>query len=76
NIGEPFQIEMVTQDLWHRALRVPDVAAVEAHPDFTVRVRLLRDAVIKETLAFSRRVGEILKIANSDNPALHYRYYM
>ena len=28
------------------------------------------------TLAFSRRVGEILKIANSDNPALHYRYYM
>jgi hypothetical protein len=27
-------------------------------------------------LAFSRRVGEILKIANSDNPALHYRYYM
>ena len=28
------------------------------------------------TLAFSKRVGEILKIANSGNPALHYRYYM
>jgi hypothetical protein len=28
------------------------------------------------TLAFSKRVGEILKMANVENPALHYRYYM
>ena len=54
NIGEPFQIEMVTQELWHRALRVPDVAAIEANPDFTVRVRLLVDAVIKEIRALKQ----------------------
>ena len=54
NIEEPFQIEMVTQELWHRALRVPDVAAVEAHPDFTVRVQLLLDAVIKEVRALKQ----------------------
>lgn len=28
------------------------------------------------TIAFSKRVGEILKVANIENPALHYRYYM
>ncbi len=28
------------------------------------------------TIAFSRRVGEILKIANTDNPSKHYRQYM
>jgi hypothetical protein len=28
------------------------------------------------TVAFSRRVGDILKIANTDNPARHYRQYM
>jgi hypothetical protein len=28
------------------------------------------------TLAFSRRVGEILKVANTQEPALQYRYYM
>lgn len=54
NIGEPFQIEMVTQELWHRALRVSDVAAVEGHPDFTTRVQLLLDAVIKEIRALKQ----------------------
>ena len=48
NYGEPFQVEMVTQIVWHRALRPADVAAVENHPDFTVRVRLLLDAVMTE----------------------------
>ena len=48
NDGEPFQVEMVTQIVWHRALRPADVAAVENHPDFTVRVRLLLDAVMTE----------------------------
>ena len=28
------------------------------------------------TVAFSRRVGQILKVANTKDPALHYRYYM
>lgn len=28
------------------------------------------------TIAFSKRVGEILKVADIENPALHYRYYM
>ena len=28
------------------------------------------------TIAFSRRVGDILKMANTENPARHYRYYM
>ena len=28
------------------------------------------------TLAFSRRVGDILKLAGSKEPAVHYRYYM
>jgi hypothetical protein len=28
------------------------------------------------TIAFSRRVGDILKIANTDHPARHYRQYM
>lgn len=51
NDGEPFQVEMVTQSVWHRALRPADVAAVENHPDFTVRIRLLLDAVITEIRA-------------------------
>jgi len=28
------------------------------------------------TIAFSKRVGDILKIANTDHPARHYRQYM
>jgi hypothetical protein len=28
------------------------------------------------TIAFSRRVGDILRIANTEKPARHYRYYM
>jgi hypothetical protein len=28
------------------------------------------------TLTFSRRVGEILKLAGSKEPAVQYRYYM
>ena len=28
------------------------------------------------TIAFSRRVGDILKMADPENPARHYRYYM
>ena len=28
------------------------------------------------TVAFARRVGDILKLAKAKEPALHYRYYM
>src|SRR3981081_3953372 len=28
------------------------------------------------TVAFARRVGDILKLAKGKEPALHYRYYM
>jgi hypothetical protein len=28
------------------------------------------------TLAFARRIGDILKMAKTDNPAMQYRYYM
>lgn len=38
--------------------------------------RLLSFDSLTEHLAFSKRVGEILKVANVENPALHYRYYM
>jgi hypothetical protein len=54
NDGEPFQVEMVTQTVWQRALRPVDVAAVESHPDFTVRVKLLLDAVITEIRALKQ----------------------
>jgi len=54
NEGEPFQVEMVTQTVWHRALRPADVAAVENHPDFTIRVGLLLDAVITEIRALKQ----------------------
>src|ERR1019366_4414618 len=54
NDGEPFQVEMVTQTVWHRALRPVDIAAVESHPDFTVRVKLLLDAVITEIRALKQ----------------------
>jgi hypothetical protein len=33
----------------------------------------IRDPI---TLAFSKKVGEILKLAGDKEPAIHYRYYM
>ena len=54
NINEPFQVEMVTQELWQRSLKVTDIAAVECHPDFTVRIGLLVEAVITEIKALKQ----------------------
>jgi hypothetical protein len=51
NAGEPFQVELVTQSLWHRALRAADVALVEGHPDFKTRVGLLLGFVTNEIRA-------------------------
>ena len=54
NINEPFQVEMVTHELWQRSLKVTDIAAVECHPDFTVRIGLLVEAVITEIKALKQ----------------------
>jgi hypothetical protein len=54
NEGEPFQVEMLTQTVWQRALRPADIASVENHPDFTVRVKLLLDAVTREVRALQQ----------------------
>lgn len=51
NEGEPFQVQLVSQPVWQRTLRASDVAQVEKHPDFTMRVSLLRGAVKNEILA-------------------------
>jgi hypothetical protein len=68
NDGEPFQVEMVTQTVWHRALRPVDVAAVESHPDFTVRVKLLLDAVITEMRVLKQldRCPDVVLIAMTE----------
>jgi hypothetical protein len=51
NAGDPFQIELVTQPIWHRPLKTRDVALVEGHPDFMQRVGLLLSAVTTEIKA-------------------------
>ena len=51
NSGDPFQIELVTQPLWHRPLKPRDLALVEGHPDFTQRVGMLVSAVVTEIKA-------------------------
>jgi hypothetical protein len=48
NAGDPFQIELVTQPLWHRPLKTRDIALVEGNPDFMQRVGLLLSAVTTE----------------------------
>jgi hypothetical protein len=53
NSGEPFQIELVTQSLWHRPLRPLDVRLVEEHDDFMIRVGLLKRFVSEEVRALS-----------------------
>jgi hypothetical protein len=49
--GEPFQIELVTQSIWHRPLKPRDLALVEGNPDFMERVGLLLSAVTTEIKA-------------------------
>ena len=51
NAGEPFQIEFVTQPVWHRSLKTKDIALVEGNPDFMERVGLLLGAVTTEIKA-------------------------
>jgi hypothetical protein len=51
NLGEPFQIEFVSQALWRRPLKTSDVAIVEGDPDFRSRVGHLIGAVVTEIRA-------------------------
>lgn len=51
NLGEPFQIEFVSQALWRRSLKTSDVAIVEGDPDFRSRVGHLIGAVVTEIRA-------------------------
>lgn len=51
NSGDPFQIEFVTQPLWHRPLKPRDLTLIEGHPNFTQRVGMLVSAVSTEIKA-------------------------
>src|SRR5262249_51956951 len=53
NKAEPFQIELVSQDVWKRSLRPLDIALVEKNNDFMVRVALLKRFVSAEVKALS-----------------------
>lgn len=53
NSGEPFQIELITQPIWHRSLRPIDIRLVEAEEDFTRRVGLLKRFVAEEVKALA-----------------------
>ncbi len=53
NSGEPFQVELITQDIWHRALRPLDVRLVEDEEDFPRRVGLLKKFVTEEVRALA-----------------------
>lgn len=53
NSGEPFQVELITQTIWHRALRAIDVRLVEEEEDFTRRVGLLKKFVAEEVRALA-----------------------
>jgi hypothetical protein len=51
NHGEPFQIEIVTQHVWHRTLKRKDIVQILDTDDFTERVGLLTAAVVAEVRA-------------------------
>ena len=53
NSGEPFQVQLITQTVWHRPLRALDVRLVEAEEDFTRRVGLLKRFVADEVRALA-----------------------
>jgi len=53
NSGDPFQVELITQDVWNRTLRALDVRLVEDEEDFTRRVGLLKKFVAEEVRALA-----------------------
>lgn len=54
NQADPFQIQLVSQDIWCRPLSAAQIAKVECHEDFTTRIQLLLDYVTAEVEALSR----------------------
>ena len=53
NSGEPFQVDLITQAIWHRTLRPLDIRVVEEEEDFTHRVGLLKKFVAEEVKALA-----------------------
>jgi hypothetical protein len=53
NSGEPFQVDLITQAIWHRTLRPLDIRVVEEEEDFTRRVGLLKKFVAEEVKALA-----------------------
>ena len=53
NAGEPFQIQLITQTLWHRPMRALDVRLVEEEDDFTRRVGLLKRLIAEDVAALA-----------------------
>jgi hypothetical protein len=53
NAGEPFQVQLITQDVWHRAMRPIDIRLVEEEDDFPRRVGLLKKFVADEVEALA-----------------------
>lgn len=53
NDQDPFQIQFVTQNVWCRKLTPAQIAAVENHPDFPARIKLLLNAVAGEVQALA-----------------------
>ena len=53
NADEPFQIQLITQSLWHRPMRPLDVRLVEEEDDFTRRVGLLKRLIAEDVAALA-----------------------
>ena len=51
NLGEPFQVEIVSHQIWRRPLKPADVVLVEGDPDFKSRIGRLLSVVLTEIRA-------------------------
>lgn len=51
NSADPFQVEIVSHQVWRRPLKSADVTMVEGDPDFKSRIRRLLSAVLIEIRA-------------------------
>jgi hypothetical protein len=51
NSSDPFQIELITQPVWHRPLKPRDLTLIEGEPNFMRRVGMLLSAVTTEIKA-------------------------
>ncbi len=53
NSNEPFQVQLITQDIWHRSMRPLDMRLVEGEEDFTRRVGLLKRFIADDVAALA-----------------------